>query len=95
MRRALLPFIVLILFIAPATAQDTRALSADVLWEMKRIGSPVISPDARWVVAPVTRYDVGIRMKATRISGFSHPTARWSVRLRSTARRRATRRSQS
>lgn len=58
MRRVLLPLIVLILFIAPAIAQETRTLSADVLWEMQRIGSPVISPDGRWVVAPVTRYDV-------------------------------------
>jgi dipeptidyl aminopeptidase/acylaminoacyl peptidase len=33
-------------------------LSAEVLWQMKRIGGPVISPDGRWVVAPVTRYTV-------------------------------------
>ncbi len=37
-------------------SEETRSLSAEVLWEMKRIGSPVISPDGRWVVAPVTRY---------------------------------------
>jgi dipeptidyl aminopeptidase/acylaminoacyl peptidase len=39
-----------------ATNDNKRLLTAEVLWEMKRIGSPVISPDGRWVVAPVTRY---------------------------------------
>ena len=34
------------------------ALGAEVLWKMKRIGTPVISPDGKWVVAPVTRYTV-------------------------------------
>ncbi len=36
----------------------TRTLSAEVLWELKRLGAPVISPDGHWVVAPVTRYTV-------------------------------------
>jgi dipeptidyl aminopeptidase/acylaminoacyl peptidase len=35
-----------------------RDLSAEVLWELQRIGGPVISHDGRWVVAPVTRYTV-------------------------------------
>jgi hypothetical protein len=35
---------------------DFKPLSAEKLWEMKRIGSPVISPNGDWVVAPVTRY---------------------------------------
>jgi dipeptidyl aminopeptidase/acylaminoacyl peptidase len=38
--------------------EGKKLLSAEVLWEMRRIGSPVISPDGRWVVAPVTRYTV-------------------------------------
>ncbi|MFO8030464.1 MAG: S9 family peptidase [Cyclonatronaceae bacterium] len=37
---------------------DARRLSIERLWEMERIGSPVISPDGRWVVAPVTRYTI-------------------------------------
>lgn len=40
-------------------ADDSRALTVERLWEMKRIGNPVISPDGRWIVAPVTRYTVG------------------------------------
>ena len=39
-------------------ASEKRSLSAEVLWEMKRTGSPVISPDGKWVVAPVTSYTV-------------------------------------
>jgi dipeptidyl aminopeptidase/acylaminoacyl peptidase len=42
---------------APAAAA-TRPLTAEVLWELKRIGGPVVSPDGRWIVAPVTRYTV-------------------------------------
>ena len=37
---------------------DFTPLSVEKLWEMKRIGSPVISPNGDWVVAPVTRYTV-------------------------------------
>lgn len=38
--------------------EKTKSLSAETLWELKRIGSPVISTDGRWVVAPVTRYTI-------------------------------------
>jgi dipeptidyl aminopeptidase/acylaminoacyl peptidase len=41
-----------------SAAGEKRLLSAEVTWEMKRIGSPVISPDGRWIVAPVTRYTI-------------------------------------
>ena len=37
---------------------DFNPLSVEKLWEMKRIGSPVISPNGDWVVAPVTRYTI-------------------------------------
>jgi dipeptidyl aminopeptidase/acylaminoacyl peptidase len=52
---------------APAAAQIGQpqaataagnTLSAEVLWDLERIGGPVVSPDGRWVVAPVTRYTV-------------------------------------
>lgn len=33
-----------------------KTLSSEVLWEIQRIGSPVISPDGKWVVATVTKY---------------------------------------
>jgi dipeptidyl aminopeptidase/acylaminoacyl peptidase len=45
---------------AAQTAPETtdRTLSVEILWKLQRIASPVISPDGRWVVAPVTRYTV-------------------------------------
>ncbi len=36
--------------------ENDTTLSVEKIWEMKRIGNPVISPDGKWVVAPVTRY---------------------------------------
>ncbi len=67
LRQLLSPLFVLALIVlngaacaasVPAVSEqnDKRLLSAEVLWEMERIGSPVISPDGQWVVAPVTRY---------------------------------------
>lgn len=41
-----------------ATPAEDRLLSAEVLWQMKRIGAPAISPDGRWAVAPVTHFTV-------------------------------------
>jgi dipeptidyl aminopeptidase/acylaminoacyl peptidase len=43
---------------ASVSASEHTPLSAEVLWKLKRIGAPVISPDGRWVVAPVTHYTV-------------------------------------
>ncbi len=54
----LLTFLFTILTISAGIADENRTLSAEVLWEMKRTGSPAISPDGRWVVAAVTRYTV-------------------------------------
>jgi dipeptidyl aminopeptidase/acylaminoacyl peptidase len=37
-------------------AEDTRRLSAEVLWEMSRVAAPVVSPDGKRVVVAVTTY---------------------------------------
>lgn len=37
---------------------DEGVLSAETLWHMSRLGTPVISPDGAFVVAPVTRYTI-------------------------------------
>ncbi|MEA2165374.1 MAG: hypothetical protein QOK37_3501 [Thermoanaerobaculia bacterium] len=49
------------LFVTPLIAQPTAArtsakkpLTHEALWMMKRVGSPVPSPDGKWVVYPVT-----------------------------------------
>ena len=38
--------------------EGNKTLSAEKLWELKRVGVPAISPDGGWVVAPVTGYTV-------------------------------------
>jgi dipeptidyl aminopeptidase/acylaminoacyl peptidase len=41
-----------------AAAEDPERLSAEVLWELERLDSPVVSPDGSLVVVPVTSYPV-------------------------------------
>ena len=53
--------IVLILLVGGlqiANAQTKRPLDPVTMWEMKRPGSPVVSPDGTWSVFPVSSYDV-------------------------------------
>ncbi len=45
---------VLALFTAvSALAQTKQPLTHELMWKMKRVGAPVVSPDGRWVVFPV------------------------------------------
>jgi dipeptidyl aminopeptidase/acylaminoacyl peptidase len=37
-----------------AAAADKRPIAHEDVWLMKRVGTPALSPDGRWVVAPVT-----------------------------------------
>lgn len=41
-----------------AIARETRPLTVDVLWQIKRLGSPALSPDGTRAVVPVTTFDV-------------------------------------
>src|SRR5258708_32936130 len=38
----------------PGTAAAKKAPTHEAIWMMKRVGTPVPSPDGRWVVYPVT-----------------------------------------
>ncbi len=67
MKKILVQSLILLLgiafFVQPTQAvsidnDDNNYLTVDVLWQLKRIGSPIISPNGEWVVAPVTRYTV-------------------------------------
>ncbi len=48
----------LVMLLAPrapaATASTRQRLTHEALWSMKRVGSPVVSPDGHWAVFPVT-----------------------------------------
>ena len=56
-----------VLLLPAARAADEPAktpLTADLLWQVKRLAAPAISPDGRWAVVPVTTWD----LKGTRPS---------------------------
>ena len=62
-----------LLFVLPALAlaNDIKPLSVEVLWELERIGSPVISPVGGHVVAPITGYDTDDDSSETRLWLFA------------------------
>jgi dipeptidyl aminopeptidase/acylaminoacyl peptidase len=43
---------------AEAAEGERPPLGADLLWQIKRLGSPSLSPDGQWAVVPVTSFDV-------------------------------------
>lgn len=54
-----------------ALAQDDSSLSVERLWQLERIGQPVTSNDGRFIVAPVTKFDVKADEGHTRLWLFS------------------------
>ncbi|MCU1231468.1 MAG: Dipeptidyl aminopeptidase/acylaminoacyl-peptidase, partial [Acidobacteria bacterium] len=52
MKRIVLPLLLCFLICASAFAKD--APTHEALWLMKRVGSPQVSPDGRWIVVSVT-----------------------------------------
>jgi dipeptidyl aminopeptidase/acylaminoacyl peptidase len=61
----------LLMPLATAFAQSTKTLSADLLWQLSRIGSPIISPQGKYIVAPVTQYDVAEDKGSTQLWLFA------------------------
>jgi len=44
---------------SPAAAPEGKTpLTAELMWQLKRLAGPAISPDGAWAVLPVTSYDV-------------------------------------
>jgi len=75
MQRSLLTLLLLLPMMGVAAQNndesDSQPMSAEVLWQLDRIGSPVISPDGRRVVAPVTDYDIDKDEGETRLWLFA------------------------
>lgn len=65
--------LILMLCLLPfmAVAQDDGNLSVERLWQIERIGQPVTSTDGRYIVAPVTKYDVKADKGHTRLWLFN------------------------
>ncbi|MBT1452439.1 S9 family peptidase [Glaciecola sp. XM2] len=53
-----------------AGKQSDNTLSVETLWQLSRIGQPVVSPDGNFIVAPVTHYDVPEDKGATQLFLF-------------------------
>lgn len=58
MKKVGIVLLCLLMPMASALAEQTKPLSVDVLWQLNRIGSPIISHQGGHIVAPVTKYDV-------------------------------------
>lgn len=54
-----------------AHAEDSQYLSQELIWEIERIGSPVIAPNGGHIVAPVTSYDMDTDQSETRLWLFN------------------------
>ncbi|MDP9192454.1 MAG: S9 family peptidase [Acidobacteriota bacterium] len=46
--------LLLLLIAAAAFAAEKQSLTHETMWQLKRVGSPVVSPDGKWVVFSVT-----------------------------------------
>ena len=54
MIKSLLVATTTLLFITISFAQNKQAITHESMWLMKRVGSPQVSPDGKWVVFNVT-----------------------------------------
>ncbi len=52
---------------ALASGEQDNSLSVERMWQLERIGSPVASADGKFIVAPVTRFDVKADQGHTRL----------------------------
>ena len=59
MRTKLLPLAVLAVLVVAPVAFAQQTLTPELLWDLPRVGGPVVSPDGAQVVFAVTTYDVG------------------------------------
>ncbi|GLP96214.1 alpha/beta hydrolase family protein [Paraferrimonas sedimenticola] len=70
--RKLLAWTLCLLFpLAHAATEPNKTLSVDVLWQLDRIGTPSISSNGEYIVAPVTKYDVEEDKGATQLWLFA------------------------
>ena len=57
--------------ITSAAEQEQTLLSAELIWQLKRVGAPEISPDGKHIVVPVTEYDMETDLGSTQLWLFS------------------------
>lgn len=67
----LLLLFVLLPVMAFASNAEDKSLTIERMWQLERIGSPTASADGKFIVAPVTRFDVKADQGHTRLWLFS------------------------
>lgn len=58
MKKAGIILLSLLMPLSTAFAEASKPLSVELLWQLKRIGSPVVSSTGEHIIAPVTEYDL-------------------------------------
>ncbi|GIU38573.1 peptidase S9 [Shewanella colwelliana] len=72
MKRFVIAALCMLMPISIAVAEQSKPLSVEVLWQLSRIASPVISPNGEMIIAPVTEYDVPEDKGNTQLWLFDH-----------------------
>lgn len=65
--RTLMAALALALAAVAAQADAPRTLTAADLWAVERVGAPEVSPDGRWAVFPLTKFDVAANRGTTNL----------------------------
>jgi len=72
-------FFLFLLFVSfgliSAVADDLRTFDPQSMWQMKRPGNPVVSPDGEWSVFSVTEYDIEGNTGSTNLFLLNNQTA--------------------
>lgn len=71
MKKTALILLCLLQPMTSALAEANKPLSAEVLWQLKRIGTPVVAPAGNHIIAPVTEYDVKTDKSSTQLWWFA------------------------
>src|SRR6185295_7746302 len=56
--RRYIPGLLACLLASPLAAAEKKPLTVEDIWAIQRVGSPVVSPDGKTAVFPVTTYDM-------------------------------------
>ncbi|MEE4178094.1 MAG: S9 family peptidase [Bacteroides sp.] len=70
----LLPLVIFACSFQPLLAQDKSPITPELLWQMKRVGNPEVSPDGQWTVFTVNEWDIEANNSATDIYLLNNAT---------------------
>ena len=71
----LLPLVIFVFSFQPLPARDSSPITPELLWQMKRVGNPEVSPDGQWTAFTVTEWDIEANTSSTDIFLMNNQTA--------------------